>query len=140
MNSPQAHSIEKLALCGGGRYDELIQQMGGQPTPALALASVSSDCFSSSRAFDLIPNPDAPDAFLIAPIDARKPVQICGRLLRSEGYTVNTISTTRKMKQQFKQADRFGARYAVILGEDEIESTYTINWRPASRLLFLKIN
>lgn len=119
---------EKLALCGGGRYDELIQQMGGQPTPSVGVGIGIERLLLGLTSLDLIPNPDAPDAFLIAATeDARKPIRDLARLLRSEGYTVQYDIDDKKMKQQFKQADRFGARFAVILGEDEMrDNTYTI--------------
>jgi histidyl-tRNA synthetase len=108
----------QAALGGGGRYDGLIEELGGQPTPGVGwaagvermlLAAGGSDGAAKADVFIAIAKPDAArDAFGLA------------RRLRGEGMRVEMEQAGRSMKGQMKQADRVGASATVILG-DSIE-------------------
>jgi histidyl-tRNA synthetase len=108
----------QAALGGGGRYDGLIEELGGQPTPGVGwaagvermlLAAGDSDEVDTADVFIAIAKPDAArDAFGLA------------RRLRGEGLRVEMEQAGRSMKGQMKQADRVGASATVILG-DSIE-------------------
>ena len=108
----------QAALGGGGRYDGLIEELGGQPTPGVGwaagvdrmlLAAGESDEAHTADVFIAIAKPDAArDAFGLA------------RRLRGEGMRVEMEQAGRSMKGQMKQADRVGASATVILG-DSIE-------------------
>jgi histidyl-tRNA synthetase len=108
----------QAALGGGGRYDGLIEELGGQPTPGVGwaagvermlLAAGDSEGAGTADVFIAIAKPDAArDAFGLA------------RRLRGEGMRVEMEQAGRSMKGQMKQADRVGASATVILG-DSIE-------------------
>lgn len=117
------------ALCGGGRYDDLVSQLGGQPTPSVGVA------MGIERALLVLeaqggPNwqPDLPAAFVVA-VDselsgtaARDRARGLGRDLRGAGLACVVDLDAKSLKSQLKQADRSGARFAVIVGESELGS------------------
>jgi histidyl-tRNA synthetase len=105
----------QAALGGGGRYDRLVEELGGPPTPGigfaagverLLLAAEEDEPQADARVYIALARPDAVgDAFALA------------RRLRDEGVRVEIEQAGRSMKGQLKQADRIGARAAVILGD-----------------------
>ena len=112
-------------ICGGGRYDYLIQEIGGKPAPAVGWA------LGVERVLELLkeegissPEP-VPDAYAIIPDAASLPVAMrCMQILREAGAAVQMHAGTGEgmgsMKSQFKKADASGARYALIFGADEL--------------------
>ncbi|MEJ2803321.1 histidine--tRNA ligase [Comamonadaceae bacterium PP-2] len=112
-------------ICGGGRYDYLIEQVGGKPAPAVGWA------LGVERVLELIkeqgtPLPDlSPDAYAIVPNDAALlPAMKLVQTLRREGVSVQMHAAGANglgsMKSQFKKADASGARYALVFGESEL--------------------
>ncbi|MEA2401183.1 MAG: histidyl-tRNA synthetase [Thermoleophilaceae bacterium] len=105
----------QAALGGGGRYDRLVEELGGPPTPGigfaagverLLLAAEDDEPQADARVYIALARPDAVgDAFALA------------RRLRDEGVRVEIEQAGRSMKGQLKQADRIGARATVILGD-----------------------
>ena len=115
----------KGTICAGGRYDYLIEQIGGKPAPAVGWA------LGVERVLELvkelgtdIPTPQ-PDAYAIVPDAAAMP-QVLTTLtaLREAGVRVQMHAATEQgmgsMKSQFKKADANGARFALIFGSDEL--------------------
>jgi histidyl-tRNA synthetase len=114
-------------ICAGGRYDYLVEQMGGKSAPAVGWA------LGVERVLDLlkeqgaeIPQP-VPDAYAVVPDAAGLPqVLLCLQALRAAGVSVQMHAPTPggegmgSMKSQFKRADGSGARYALIFGEAEL--------------------
>jgi len=112
-------------VCGGGRYDGLVEEMGGPPTPAfgfgmgverllLLLESRGADAGVPSR----------PDAFVVrVGQEAQIPGLALAGNLRKAGLAAEMDYGGRSMKAQMKRADRSGARVALILGEDELRSS-----------------
>jgi len=112
-------------ICGGGRYDYLIEQIGGKPAPAVGWA------LGVERVLELLKeqgttNP-APtlDAYAIVPDAAALPTAMaCLQALRAAGVRVQMHAGTGEgmgsMKSQFKRADASGAFYALIFGADEL--------------------
>ncbi len=112
-------------ICGGGRYDYLIEQIGGKPAPAVGWA------LGVERVLELLKeqgtvNP-APtlDAYAIVPDVAALPTAMaCLQALRAAGVRVQMHAGTGEgmgsMKSQFKRADASGAFYALIFGADEL--------------------
>jgi len=112
-------------ICGGGRYDYLIEQIGGKPAPAVGWA------LGVERVLELLKeqgttNP-APtlDAYAIVPeVTALPTVMACLQALRATGVRVQMHAGTGEgmgsMKSQFKRADASGAFYALIFGADEL--------------------
>ena len=113
-------------ICGGGRYDYLIEQIGGKPAPAVGWA------IGVERVLELLKEqgvaaPEAvADAYAVVPDAAQLP-QIMAHLqhLRALGVAVQMHAPTvagegmGSMKSQFKKADASGARFALVFGADE---------------------
>ena len=112
-------------ICGGGRYDYLIEQIGGKDAPAVGWA------LGVERVLELlqeegvqVPEP-VPDAYAVIPDATALPaVMRCLQALRAEGVAVQMHAGAGEgmgsMKSQFKRADASGARFALIFGADEL--------------------
>jgi histidyl-tRNA synthetase len=104
----------QAALGGGGRYDRLIEELGGPPTPANGWAAGIERILLAS---DL--EPDVEDRVYIAlakPDSVAVALELAQRL-RGEGIRVEIEQAGRSMRGQLRQADRIGARTTVILGD-----------------------
>lgn len=111
-------------VCGGGRYDGLIEQLGGQKTPALGfgmglerliLTMEKQDCdFMEAKTCDLY----------IASMgeNAADKAMALAMELRDEGYFVEYDIVGRGIKPQMKYADKIGSKFVVVLGDNEIET------------------
>ncbi len=110
------------AVAGGGRYDGLIEEIGGKPTPAVGFATGLERVLLALEKQNLVPPADEhTDVFVVALGDAAqapafKLLEDC----RHVGLTANMDYAGRSMKAQMKQANKHHARYALILGEDEV--------------------
>ena len=112
------------ALCGGGRYDGLVKAIGGPDTPAIGFGMGIERLVIVLESHNLIPAQPKPDAFVVAATEsARAEVQSHVRQLRSAGFSAQSDLDQRNLKAQFKQADRCAARFAVIIGDDEIAAS-----------------
>ena len=111
------------AVAGGGRYDGLIEEMGGNPTPAVGFATGLERVLLALEKQGLLPNAKKQtDAFVVALGEAaQKPAFRLLQQLRGAGLTALMDYAGRSMKAQMKQAGKAGARFALILGEDEIK-------------------
>jgi len=112
-------------ICGGGRYDYLIEQIGGKPAPAVGWALGVERVLELLEAQGLSHPLNPPDAYAIVPdIDALPVVMKCLQALRSAGVSVQIHAGTGdamgSMKSQFKRADASGAGFALIFGADEL--------------------
>jgi histidyl-tRNA synthetase len=114
-------------ICGGGRYDYLIEMIGGKAAPAVGWA------LGLERVLELIKEQGAavpqpvPDAYAVIPDAASLPVAItCIQALRASGVSVqmhapaNSAEGMGSFKSQFKKADGSGAKFALIFGSDEL--------------------
>ncbi len=102
-------------VLAGGRYDGLIEQMGGPPTPATGWAA------GVERLALLVEAPDAPARpIAVVPIgeDQAEAALVLTERLRRAGYTVD-FSYSGNVAKRMKRANKIGARAAVVLGEDE---------------------
>jgi histidyl-tRNA synthetase len=109
------------SLCGGGRYDRLVQQLGGSPTPAVGVGIGIERALIVAKELGLGPAPSAVDVFLVqASEEASGVLKSLARDLRAAGVAVLQDYEGRSMKSQLKSADKSGARWAVIMGEDEL--------------------
>jgi histidyl-tRNA synthetase len=111
------------AVCSGGRYDGLIAQLGGEPTPAIGFAMGVERVVELVRLAGATPAAQTPDVFVMAQGDAaqRAALGIAERLrdeLPGRGVVVHCGSA--KFKTQFRRADESGARVALVIGEDEL--------------------
>jgi histidyl-tRNA synthetase len=110
------------ALAGGGRYDKLVEYLGGQPTPGIGFGSGIERVLIALQSAG-VPVPDAPGiAAFLAPLGASARAACVPLLaqLREAGIAADMDYTGRKMKVMLEQADKLRARYAVILGDNEL--------------------
>lgn len=109
------------ALCGGGRYDDLIKQLGGAATPSVGVAMGIERALIVLEAEKIEPEKIRPRVFVVsADASAEPTARSVVRRLREGGVaTVNDVDA-RSMKSQLRQADKSGARFAVIVGSDEL--------------------
>jgi histidyl-tRNA synthetase len=114
-------------VTGGGRYDGLIQTLGGPEVPAIGFATGLDRLLLTLKELRSAPA-DAPKVFVVTHDEYgwKAALKIMSALRRS-GLRVESDVRGGSMKSQMKRADRSGARYVVLLGEDEItEGTVTI--------------
>lgn len=115
----------QAALAGGGRYDGLAEAVGSKSTvPAVGFAAGIERLFLALAAAEApLPQESAPDVFLVAlGEEARAWAFKQAQELRMAGRSVVFDLGARSMKAQMKEANRKGARFAVIVGEDELAS------------------
>jgi len=111
------------AMCGGGRYDGLIEQLGGEPTPGIGFGSGIERIILSMQQQNLpVPTPQNPAIFIASMGDKARLAAIeLTFKLRNEKLATLLAFGDRSIKSQMKEANRYNARYAVILGEREID-------------------
>uniref|UniRef100_UPI004024D5D8 histidine--tRNA ligase n=1 Tax=Eubacterium sp. TaxID=142586 RepID=UPI004024D5D8 len=110
-------------VCGGGRYDGLIEELGGQKTPSLGFGMGLERLMLLMEAQDCeFPQDKVPDLFIVALGDKAtlKAVEIA-KDMRTEGYTCLYDLNGRSLKAQMKYANKLGAKYVIVLGDKEVE-------------------
>ena len=112
-------------ICGGGRYDYLIEQVGGKPAPAVGWALGVERVLELLKEQGALPEPAGPDVYAIVPDALALPLVFATlKTLRSLGMSAQMHAGTGEgmgsMKSQFKKADASGARFALIFGGDEL--------------------
>ncbi|HCR47281.1 MAG TPA: histidine--tRNA ligase [Marinobacter hydrocarbonoclasticus] len=112
-------------ICAGGRYDGLVEQLGGKPTVAVGFAMGLERLILLLETLELVPGHvnNQADIYVTAMGDqAVAPAMALAETLRNElpGRIVVSHCGGGSFKSQMKKADRSGARFAVILGENEI--------------------
>ena len=117
------------ALAGGGRYDGLVEEIGGNPTPGIGFAAGIERILIALEKQNLIPTAQKNlEAFIVT---AGSEAEIHGFKLLNELRQKNISATMdfagRSMKAQMKQASKSGAKFALIIGEDEVsDRTVTV--------------
>lgn len=111
-------------VCGGGRYDGLIEELGGSYTPALGFAAgIERLIMTMEKQNCDFMEPNKTDIYIV-PMGQRAIVNsavLAGRL-REEGYTAEYDLMNRSLKAQMKYANKIGAAFVLVLGDNEIES------------------
>lgn len=110
-------------LAGGGRYNGMIEEFGGPNTPAIGFGMGLERLLMALEAEGIeIPSDETLDCFLIAVGEkAEKEAVRLLHHLRAEGIQADKDYQKRKMKAQFKAADRYKAKFVLIIGEEELE-------------------
>jgi histidyl-tRNA synthetase len=112
------------AVCSGGRYDGLIAQLGGEPAPAIGWAMGEERVVELMRLQQLVVAEDRPEVYVVLAGEKAEALglELAERLRdAAPGLRVETNCGGGSFKSQLKRADRSGARYAVIVGENEAE-------------------
>ena len=120
-------------ICGGGRYDYLIEQIGGKPAPAVGWALGVERVLELLKEQDLLPKAKHADVYAIVPDASAMPVVFEAlHALRSQGVSVQMHAGVGEglgsMKSQFKKADASGAQFALIFGADEL-ARQEVTWK-----------
>jgi len=111
-------------VCAGGRYDGLVEQLGGRPTPAIGFAMGVERLVALLEETDAVAQTMAIHAYLVLVGERpqRRGLMVAEQLRnRIPGLRLLTNCGGGSFKSQFKKADRSGAGYALVLGEDELE-------------------
>ena len=111
-------------VCGGGRNDGLVEELGGDPLPGIGFGLGIERLLMCMEAAGVdIPQEDKPDIF-IAYIGetAQKEANKLVANLRSQGIAAQLDIVGRSLKPQMKYADKLGAKYSIVLGDTEVES------------------
>ena len=114
-------SVCKNALGGGGRYDKLVESLGGKPTPVIGfgigierllgyLENKNIQMFDDSVVDIYVANNTENENYVIKFVNS----------LRRKGFNVDSDLMGRSLKSQFKYADKIGARFVIVIGDDEI--------------------
>jgi histidyl-tRNA synthetase len=110
------------AVCSGGRYDGLVAQLGGDPVPAIGWALGEERIVELMRLQQLVADEGRPDVYLVLAGDAADALGLgLAEQLRDAvpGLKVEANCGGGSFKSQLKRADRSGAHFAVIVGDDE---------------------
>ncbi len=116
----------QATVCAGGRYDGLVEQLGGRPTPAFGFAMGMERLYLllEAKQFAALAGSDAPDIYLVVEPGQQPAAFRLVEELRSampQSVIMHGL-VAGSMKNQFKKADKSGARFALVLGESEVAS------------------
>ena len=108
------------AIGGGGRYDGLVEDLGGKPTPGIGFALGLDRTLLACDDESVFGAPDsAVDVFVVDTVGGLEALTITHEL-RAAGISADRAYENRSMKSQFKVSDRSGAAFVVIVGSDEL--------------------
>ena len=111
-------------LCGGGRYDTLVEKIGGPSTPGVGFALGLERLLEALEQENItLPHKHGIDLYVIPLKEAEKAYAFSlVNALRMSGFTVDMDFQNRNMKANFKQSERLEAKYNLILGEEEVKT------------------
>lgn len=111
-------------VCGGGRYDGLLEELGGKPMPACGFGMGIERLLLLMEAQGVpFPEPKKCDVYLVSMGEAAQvEAAALAEQLREEGLSAQFDTVGRGLKAQMKYADKLGAAYTVVLGDAELES------------------
>lgn len=111
-------------VCGGGRYNNLVQSVGGKPTPCVGFGMGIERLLMLMNACGVaIPDNNHPNVFIAS--QSAEYMDLCLKIvqdLRKEGVAAETDLTGKSLKSQMKYADKIGAKYVVVIGPEEAQS------------------
>ena len=109
------------ALCGGGRYDGLVKTLGGKATPGIGFAAGMERILLAMGNFDS--NINNTQLYIVGLGDAVRPVVVkLAEDLRQNNIRTNFDPLRRSLKAQMREANKADARYAILIGDQELES------------------
>ncbi len=109
------------ALCGGGRYDGLVKTLGGKATPGIGFAAGMERILLAMGNFDS--NINNTQLYIVGLGDAVRPVVVkLAEDLRQNNIRTNFDPLRRSLKAQMREANKTDARYAILIGDQELES------------------
>lgn len=109
------------ALCGGGRYDNLVESLGGKPTPAIGFGAGIERLILALENLEASTINDSVQIYITALGENGLSLsQAIANDLRNDNYSVATDLLRRSLKSNLREANRLGAKLAVIIGDDEL--------------------
>ena len=115
------------ALLGGGRYDSLVETLGGKPTPGIGFAAGIERILLLINEENFKEHKPVPDIYLICLEKKGIPVSLnIAKILRLKGLNIVSDPLRRSMKAQMRDANKLRARYVLILGESELKDNTII--------------
>jgi len=116
---------EFRAVFGGGRYNDLVNAVGGDPVPAVGFAVGNVVISLLLQAFSHVPELQGGAPIYVTAFDTEHllPAISLAAELRASGLQVTSHLAIDKLQKQFKQADRQGARFVLVLGPDEMKKS-----------------
>lgn len=118
------HVGSQGALCGGGRYDGLVEELGGGQVPAIGFAMGVERLLLEMEAQHVQPDLTFdPDLFIVSFPDTTVAALHLRQNLIRDGFIVETDVMDRSFRAQMKAADRANARYLLVLGADELKKS-----------------
>ena len=114
---------EGLVVCGGGRYNGLVEELGGKPTPGVGFGLGLERLLMVLESQGLLPEAQSDVQIYVSNIgeEADLFAQKLVNDLRLQGISAEKDLMSRSLKAQMKYADKIGAKYTVVIGEDEIK-------------------
>ncbi len=111
------------ALLGGGRYDKLVETLGGKSTPAIGFAAGMERILLAIETENSFESHDSTDIYMVCLDESGLSTSIdIANQMRQNGKSVKMETLRRSMKAQMREANRSGATHAFILGENEIQN------------------
>jgi len=110
-------------VCAGGRYDGLVEQIGGKSTPAVGFAMGMERLMALLMDKQLVPAHASPDIYMVlVGSNVQRPGLVMSEKIRDDlAVNVQMNCGGGSFKSQFKKADKSGAQYAIVMGEQEVE-------------------
>lgn len=111
-------------LCGGGRYDSLVANIGGPEVCGVGFATGIERLLTALEYENVLPNNETSlDTYIIPMDDESKKLGLkLTNTLRMNGFTSDVDTMNRNIKSNFKQADRLNTKYVIIIGEEELKT------------------
>jgi len=111
-------------VCGGGRYNNLVEQVGGKPCPAVGFGMGLERLILTLESLGLsVGEEEVPDLYIATLSDkAKQDIMVLANSLRQEGISTEIDLMDRSFKGQLKYANKIGAKYMLVLGDDELAS------------------
>jgi histidyl-tRNA synthetase len=111
-------------ICGGGRYDGLVAECGGEPTPGIGFAIGLERTMIALEKQGILPKTDTSVQVFVAPIaeGAREAAFKLVYELRQNNIIADMDHMGRSLKSQMRYANKYPAKYVAVIGEDELKS------------------
>jgi histidyl-tRNA synthetase len=118
----QASALDSAqnAIGGGGRYNGLVESLGGPSTPGIGFGSGVERVLLACDAEDVFATPSTEVEVFVVDVAGGEAARDLCALLRAAGMRADRAFDGRSMKSQMKSADKSGARLALLVGEDEV--------------------
>lgn len=107
------------AICGGGRYDLLVEQLGGKPTPGVGWACGIERILLASEKYNDTPKPSVDCYLIFLSNELKEKLFSLATDLRKNNISCDIDLLDRSLKAQMREANRSNAKFALIIGEDE---------------------